>query len=109
MKIKIKKAAYEEVLAIPSKPHRKPLKTRFAVSPSFSYCLHIGRLCGGGFGGNGVCTYSGLVSLGAGMCAGRAEGNYRLDVPVDICMMADTSAVYSVGRGDWYTQTKAFT
>lgn len=37
MKIKIKKAAYEEVLAIPSKPHRKPLKTRFV----FRFLLKI--------------------------------------------------------------------
>lgn len=26
-------------------------------------------------------------------------GNYRLDVPVDICVMADTSAIYRVGEG----------
>lgn len=27
------------------------------------------------------------------------EDKYRLDVPVDICMMVDTSSIYRVGEG----------
>lgn len=36
------------------------------------------------------------------------EGSYRLDVPVDICVMADTSAVYSVGEGRLLHTDKGF-